>query len=255
MTGGVESDAVRVRDRACFVERLAETVAPDGVRPQRPDRQPRGGGRGGEHGQAGRLLPEHGALARRDDDVDSRHAQRLERCLQARGLDRVAGHGDERARRALHDDARLLRVRLDPPDRAGDDGGAGRVREQVGGADPLDVLEAVEEGEEHGTVERRRLDAPEGLVEVVRHHGHQEERHRLIEARDGLRVRHRPLPVVDERQAAGLDRADRPLGADAHGAGPRGDQASDASRPEDGDRGGGHVSAGSTTRLTYCVSE
>ena len=117
------------------------------------------------------------------------------------------------------------------------------------------MLEAVEEREDDGVAERRRLDAPERVVEVVRLHRHHEERHRAFEAHDGLRVRHRPLAVVDERQAPRPDRLDRPLGADAHRPGPRCENASDAARAEDGDRSDAHVSAGSTTRLTYCVSE
>ena len=64
----------------------------------------------------------------------------------------------------------------------------------------------------------------------------------------------RRLAAVDEPQPPLADRGDRALGTDAERAGPHGEQAADPAETEHGDRPG-HVSAGSTTRFTYCVSE
>ena len=116
----------------------------------------------------------------------------------------------------------------------------------------LDVLEAVQQREHDRAVERAGLDALERSVEREGLDRDDEERDRPVEPRDDLGVRDGRLSVVDERQPACADRLDRRLRADPERAGARDEHPADPAEAEDGD---GHASPGSTTRLTYWVSE
>src|SRR4029079_10522578 len=116
------------------------------------------------------------------------------------------------------------------------------------------VTEAVEQREPDRSRERLRCDPVEGVVEVVRLDRHHEQPDGRLEPLDGPGLWHRGPLSVDERESRGLNRPHGPLRADAEGACAHCHHAADATHPEHGDRPR-HVRAGSTTRVTYLVSE
>ena len=87
----------------------------------------------------------------------------------------------------------------------------------------VDVLEAVEEREHDGAVQRVWLDAVEGGVEVVGLDRDDEQRHGSVEPRGRLGVRDGRRAALDERQPSLPDRRDRALGAHAQSLGPSGE--------------------------------
>ena len=117
------------------------------------------------------------------------------------------------------------------------------------------MLEAVEQREDHRTVERLGLDPVERRVEVVSLDRDDQQPDRAFEPRRRLGAGHAGPRAFHERQPVLGDRCHGSLGAHAQRPRAGGEQAADPAEAEHCKWRSGHASAGSTTRFTYCTSE
>ena len=167
LVGRVDRDAVGRRHRARLVDRRAESRPPgSGRRGARPRREPEAAVGRGQRREPGDLLPEHARArsSRRDARARQREAGRAQRSSVSTETTSEAAVIVGAPGASLDDDPRLRRVRLDPPDRARDDGRRRRPQQARAGADSLDVLEPVQEREDDGARERAGIDALERVA-------------------------------------------------------------------------------------------